>query len=410
MAFPSISDDSLFPATSLPYGIGSPTGSDPRPVVAAGDHAVDLRAFERTGGLTGLGLTPGTFDRHSLNAFLAHDRTVWSAVRARLSDVVAGRVSIGDGAVLPREALAMGLPVEVGDYVDFYSCLHHATNLGRLFRPDSEPLLPNWKQLPVGYHGRAGTIVPDGSDIPRPCGLRSSEGTVNHGPSRALDIELELGFVIGGASERGRPIPVNQAAQHIFGVCLINDWSARDIQSFEYVPLGPFLGKSFATSMSPWLLPLEAIDAYRMPSVEQVPPVAEYLQVEGDWGLDLHFEVVIETAAMRSAGTTPAVISTTGFDMYWTPPQQLAHLTANGASTRPGDLFASGTISGPTRGTEGSFIELTENGRSPITLPDGSTRAFLEDGDTVTLRGWAGSGSGRIGLGSVSGPIRGVTP
>ncbi len=375
-------------------------------MVAVGDHAIDLRALERSGDLADLGLAPGTFDRDSLNAFLAHDRVVWSAVRARLTELVAGDVPISDEIVLLRSELTMGLPVEVGDYVDFYSCVHHATNLGRLFRPDSEPLLPNWKQLPVGYHGRAGTIVPDGADIPRPLGLRSSDGNVAYGPSRALDIELELGFVIGGGNERGCPIPVNEAAQHIFGVCLINDWSARDVQSFEYVPLGPFLGKSFATSMSPWLLPLEALEPFRIPSEEQIPPVADYLRVDGDWGLDLQFEVVLETEAMRSSGAAPAAISTTGFDMYWTPPQQLAHLTANGASTRPGDLFASGTISGPASGSEGSFIEMTENGRSPITLPDGSTRAFLEDGDTVTLRGWAGHGTGRVGLGSVSGTIR----
>jgi fumarylacetoacetase len=285
--------------------------------------------------------------------------------------------------------------------------LHHATNLGRLFRPDSEPLLPNWRHLPVGYHGRSGTVIPTRQSIPRPSGLRLIDDQPTFGPTDALDIELEVGTVVGAGSERGEPIPATRAGAHLYGLCLVNDWSARDIQAYEYQPLGPFLGKSFATSVSPWLVSLDALEAYRVDQPTQEPPVAGYLRTDDPWGFDLQLEVQLESAAMREAGTPPVTISTTSFaDMYWTPAQQLAHMTANGASVRPGDLFASGTVSGPTAGSEGSLIELTLRGERPLDLPDGSRRAFLADGDRVTLRGWAGSTDGpRIGLGEVSGTI-----
>ena len=310
-------------------------------------------------------------------------------------------------SLIPIDELTMGLPVAVGDYVDFYSSLHHATNLGRLFRPDGEALLPNWRHLPVGYHGRSGTIVADGADIVRPSGLRLVDGSPEHGPTGALDIELEVGCVIGAGSDLGRPVTAADAEHHLFGLCLVNDWSARDIQAFEYQPLGPFLGKSFATSMSPWIVTMDALEPFRIDPPTQDPPVAEYLRTAGPTGFDLHLDVLLQSAAMHDAGTEPLVVSATSFaDMYWTMAQQVAHMTANGASLRPGDLFASGTVSGPTPGTEGSFIELTWRGERPIDLPDGTRRSFLLDGDRVTLQGWAGSDPAtRIGLGSVTGTV-----
>jgi fumarylacetoacetase len=310
-------------------------------------------------------------------------------------------------ALVARSELTMLMPISVGDYVDFYSSLHHATNLGRLFRPDAEPLLPNWRHLPVGYHGRSGTIVGDRTGIVRPSGLRLVDGAPRYGPSQALDIELEVGFVVGAASEHGHRVTTAAAEEHLFGICLVNDWSARDVQAYEYQPLGPFLGKSFATSMSPWIVTLDALEPFRLVQPTQDPPVSEHLRTDGAVGFDLHLEVLLQSATMRHCGRAPITISRTRFgDMYWTPVQQIAHMTANGAHLRPGDLFASGTVSGPTPGSEGSLIELTWRGERPIELPDGSTRAFLENGDRVTLRGWAGSDpTTHIGLGSVTGTV-----
>ncbi len=306
----------------------------------------------------------------------------------------------------------MRRPIDVGDYVDFYSSIHHATNLGEMFRPDGDALLPNWRHLPVGYHGRTGTIVGDGADVVRPSGLRTG-GTPGptpeptYGPTEALDIELEVGFVVGSPSSPGRPVAIGDAESHLFGLCLVNDWSARDIQAFEYQPLGPFLGKSFLTSMSPWIVTLDALEPFRVDPVAQDPPPAAHLRSTPRSGFDLHLEVLLQSAAMRRAETSPMPISTTGFaDIYWTAAQQLVHMTSNGAHVRPGDLFASGTVSGPTAGSEGSLIELTRRGARPLALPDGTTRSFLADGDRVTLRGWAGDDPvTRIGLGSVTGTI-----
>jgi fumarylacetoacetase len=272
----------------------------------------------------------------------------------------------------------------VADYVDFYASEQHATNLGRMFRPDSEPLLPNWKHLPVGYHGRAGTVVVSGSPIRRPQGLRLPGP--EFGPSRKLDVEVELGFVVGVGSDLGSPVTPGDFADHVFGVVLLNDWSARDIQSYEYVPLGPFLGKSFATSISPWVVPLDALP--RVPAPVQDPPVADYLRTDSDWGLDITFELALNGE----------VVSRPPYrGMYWTPPQMLAHITANGASLRTGDLFASGTVSGDDVAERGSFIELTWNGEQPV-----NGRAFLEDGDSVTISARTATGAH---LGEVEGTV-----
>lgn len=397
--------ESAFPLENLPLGIGARAEEGVRAWVALGDHAVDLSRLERTGYLDGIGLPPACFSEGDLNRFLGAGRAVWRGLRQRLRQVLAGPVD--REGVAEREELLMAVPVRPVDFVDFYSSIHHATNLGRILRPDTEPLSTNWRHLPVGYHGRTGTLIPTGADIGRPHGLRVVDGQPAFGPSRALDIELEVGTVIGVGNDRGSPVAIDDARHHLYGMCLVNDWSARDIQAFEYAPLGPFLGKSFATSVGPWLVSFDALEPHRVWPADHDPPVSGYLRSTRPWGFDLHLEVWLETSAMRAAGTGPVRLSEVEFaDMYWTPDQQLAHLTVNGASTAPGDLFASGTVSGPSPGTEGSLIELSVNGTREIALPDGTSRTFLEDGDRITLRGWAGGGdTPRIGFGDVTGTI-----
>jgi fumarylacetoacetase len=323
------------------------------------------------------------FDATSLNALMAAGPEAWRQARGRIEE---GR-EVGDVGEVGDAAL--GMPIEVADYVDFYSSLHHATNLGRMFRPDAEPLLPNWRWLPVGYHGRAGTVVPSGTPVRRPNGQhRRIEGhAVAVGPSQRLDIELEAGFVIGTPSTMGEPVPIEQALDHVFGMVLVNDWSARDIQAWEYQPLGPFLGKSFATSISRWVVPLDELAGRLVPGEPQDPPPLPYL-AEDPWAYDIALTVELNGAVIARSNARY---------LYWSIAQQIAHLTVNGASLRTGDLLATGTISGPERGERGSLIELSWNGEEPIELPDGSTRTFLEDGDEVVLRGDPlGEVSGRI--------------
>jgi fumarylacetoacetase len=300
--------------------------------------------------------------------------------------------------------VALHLPFTVADYVDFYCSLDHASNVGRIFRPDADPLLPNWRHLPIGYHGRAGTVVVSGTPVVRPCGQRRPPGAEapTFGPSVRLDIEAEVGFVVGVGSRLGEPVPLEAFADHVFGVVLLNDWSARDIQAWEYQPLGPFLGKSFATSISPWVVPLEALDAARLVGPTQDPAPLSYLRRAEPWALDLSIEVALN-------GT---VVSRPPFaGMYWTPDQMLAHMTVNGASTRTGDLYASGTVSGPDPSQRGSLIELTWNGSEPLALADGEKRSFLEDGDTVTISATAPAADGtRLSLGDVTGTILPARP
>ena len=402
-----VPDGSPFPLTNLPFGVGHPGDGRWRAWVAVGDRAVDLDALHAAGVFDGLDLEPSLFIGPNLNAYLGTGRDTWRAVRDQIREAVEGATPAARVHAVLRSDLVMGVPVAPTDYVDFYSSIHHATNLGRMFRPDGDALMPNWRRIPIGYHGRTSTLVADATPIRRPIGYRLVDGEPLVGPSTRLDIELEVGTVVGVGNEFGVPIPIAHAADHLYGMCLVNDWSARDIQAYEYQPLGPFLGKSFATSVSPWLVPLDALEPFRVAPPPQDPSPADYLTTDEAWGFDLHLEVWLDTAAMRAAGQPAVCISATGFaDMYWTPAQQLAHLTVNGASTRPGDLFASGTVSGPAPGTEGSFIELSANGERPIPLPDGTERSFLLDGDRVELRGWAGSDPAtRIGLGSVAGTI-----
>jgi fumarylacetoacetase len=390
--------DHPFGVHNLPYGVFSTPGTAPRVGVRIGDHVLDVGpCAERAGMESG-----EIWLEADLNRFLAAGRPAWDSARQWLTEVL-GNELMRDGVephLVPVADVVMHLPFRVADYVDFYASEHHASNVGKLFRPDSPALPPNWKHLPIGYHGRAGTVVVSGTEVVRPTGQRKAptDPAPTFGPSTRLDIEAELGFVVGCGTELGTRVGLDEAADHLFGVVLLNDWSARDIQAWEYVPLGPFLGKSFATSISPWVVTLDALAAARVPLPGQDPEPLPYLR--GDhaaYGLDIHVEVQLN-------GTT--VAHPEYRDMYWSPAQMLAHLTVNGASLRVGDLFGSGTVSGADKGTRGSLLELSWNGAEPIALDDGTTRAFLEDGDTVVMRAWApGPDGSRIGLGEVTGTI-----
>lgn len=399
---------SRFGLAALPYGVFSShgtgsAGSDserPRRIgIAVGDDVLDLAAVAAAVGAPFAPLVSGPV----LNPLLAAGPTTWrrvrAAVRAWLTDP-----AFADAVrphLHPRAGVVLHLPFDVGDYVDFYSSEHHATNVGRIFRPDSAPLTPNWKHLPIGYHGRAGSVVVSGTPIRRPQGQRKGPADPEpvFGPSVRLDIEAEVGFVVGAGSELGHAIPVADVAEHVFGVFLLNDWSARDLQAWEYVPLGPFLGKSFATSISPWIVPLDALTHARVAPPPRDPRPLPYLRDVEDWGLDLALQV-------RLNGHLVAEPPFAGH--YWTPAQQLAHMTVNGAPTRPGDIFGSGTVSGLEPHQRGSLLELSWGGTEPIPLADGSTRTFLEDGDEVVITATApGPDGSRIDFGEVAGVIHG---
>jgi fumarylacetoacetase len=397
MSWYEVPEGSPFPVQNLPYGVFSTEDEAPRVGVALGDQVVDLAPLAAVEGLDG----GHVFQARTLNPFLALGRPAWTAVRAWLGELLDhdGHRDLVESHLVPQSSVRLHLPFDVADYVDFYSSEQHATNVGRIFRPDGEPLTPNWRHLPIGYHGRAGTVVVSGTDVVRPSGQRKApqDAAPSYGPSQRLDIEAEVGFVVGRPSRLGRPVPVGDFCEHVFGVCLVNDWSARDLQAWEYVPLGPFLGKSFATSVSPWVVPLDALEAARVRPPVQDPPVLAYLQDEEPWGLDLQLEVSWN-------GTVVARPPFRG--MYWTPAQQLAHLTVNGAALRTGDLYASGTVSGTERDERGSFLELSWNGQEPVELGDGATRTFLEDGDEVVITAWApGADGARIGFGGVAGRV-----
>ncbi|MFI9276137.1 fumarylacetoacetase [Kitasatospora sp. NPDC052896] len=391
-----VPEGSDFPIQNLPYGVFTPRhGGGPRVGVAIGEQVLDLSAIW-AGTPLGADLATG-----SLNRFLRRGPGEWAYVRERVTNLLSTEEQrpLVEANLHRLDQVTLHLPVEVADYVDFYASEQHATNLGRIFRPDGEALLPNWKHLPVGYHGRAGTVVVSGTGIRRPSGQRKAPGDAApvFGPSVRLDIEAEMGFVVGAGSALGESVGVDDFADHVFGAVLLNDWSARDIQAWEYVPLGPFLGKSFATSISPWVVPLAALEAARVATPAQRPEPLPYLAEKQGWGLDLRMSVELNGQLV----SRPPYAG-----MYWSPAQMLAHMTVNGASLRTGDLYGSGTVSGPAADQRGSLIELTWNGRDPITLADGSTRTFLEDGDTVTLRATAPGADGvRIGFGEVTGTI-----
>lgn len=402
-----------FPLQNLPYGVFSHNDAPGRIGVAIGDSIFDLYAAADAGLFDGA-ISRAVLESHSLDLLLGAGREAWTSVRNRLgellrSDTAAFEHLDRDRFLVPQRAARMALPFNIGDYVDFYSSLEHATNLGKIFRPDSEPLLPNWRWIPIGYHGRSSTIVVDGTPIVRPNGQRKlpDAQAPAFGPSRLLDIELEMGFVTGPGNRMGSRIPVEAARDHIFGLVLVNDWSARDIQAWEYQPLGPFLGKSFATSISPWVVTLDALEPYRVSGPLQDPEPLPYLHCSEPWNFDVTLLVELQTQKMRDEGVSPETISRSNFKyMYWNIAQQLAHATANGTAVRPGDLYASGTISGSDPGSYGSLIELTWRGTKPLRLANGEEHAFLEDGDIVTLRGVCEEpGKPRIGFGKVSGTI-----
>lgn len=402
-------DGSGFGIENLPYGVIRRHGEAARVAVRVGGYALDLTAVADAGLLE---LPPEVFASPALNAFLELGRGAWSRTRARLVELLsAGNDEISrvhgmaERALIPLEHCECLLPVAVADYVDFFSSIEHASNAGRIFRPDAEPLAPNWRSLPVGYHGRAGTVVVSGTPIRRPCGQRAPErvgGRPTFGPERRLDVEVELGFITGPGPDPAAPIPTDAAAEVIFGFVLVNDWSAREIQRWESQPLGPFLGKSFATSIAPWIVPLEAVERLRVPGIEQSPPPLEHLRVAEPWALDIDLELAITPAGSRVESTISRMNS---HGLYWNAAQQLAHATSGGACVRAGDLYASGTISGPQRDTLGCLLELSWGGRDTIALADGSERTFLEDGDTVVIRGIGERDGVRISFGEVRGRV-----
>jgi fumarylacetoacetase len=392
MSWLDLPPDSLFGLANLPYGVFSADdGRGPRVGVRIDDSVLDLAQA----------LGDPVFGEPSLNAFMAQGRTRWSDVRAGITGLLTGerhRDAV-EAALYPLPGVRLHLPFTPGDYVDFFGNEYHAANAGRIFRPGSEPLPPNWKHLPIGYHGRSGTIVVSGTPVTRPRGQRqeSPDSAPVFGPSRRLDFEAEVGFVVGAGSPLGTPVAVSEFADHVFGAFLVNDWSSRDLQAWESRPLGPFLAKSFGTSISPWIVPLDALQQARVSPPPRDPELLPYLADTEKWGLDLALEVRLN----RQVVSRPPFAT-----MYWTPAQMLAHMTVNGASTRTGDLYASGTVSGPDRGQRGCLLELSWGGAEPLTLADGSVRTFLQDHDDVTITATApGGGGARIGFGEVTGQI-----
>ncbi|MCB0736484.1 MAG: fumarylacetoacetase [Bacteroidetes bacterium] len=401
LEIPQSSDFTIY---NLPYGIFSTNQNGKRAGVAIGNQIVDLAAAQAAGLFNDLNLPAGVFETGQLNDFISLGNGTWSALRARLttllSDENAGLKAVADSVLVNQADATMHLPVQIGDYTDFYSSMEHATNVGIMFRGKDNALMPNWKHIPVGYHGRSSSIIPSGTPFHRPKGqmLPAGAETPVFGPSKLLDIELEMGFIVGKSTELGDTVSVDNAKDHIFGMVLFNDWSARDIQKWEYVPLGPFLGKNFASSISPWIVPMQALEPYRVASPKQDPQVLPYLQHEGNNSYDIHLEVYL-----RPDGGEDQLISKSNHKyLYWTIFQQLAHHTVNGCNINVGDMYASGTISGPTKDSFGSLLELTWRGENPIQLKDGSERKFLQDFDWITIKGYCQKDGQRIGFGEVT--------
>ncbi|SFS84120.1 fumarylacetoacetate hydrolase family protein [Saccharopolyspora flava] len=384
--------DKPFGPQTLPYGV-LVTGTGPVVAVRVGRHALPLRGISGELGPRLADLVSGD----SLDPLLAAGREIWSELRERLVGIVTAERAPAGAELVRTDWHTLSMPFTVGDYVDFFASRHHAENAGRILSRGAAPLPENWTHLPVGYHGRAGTVRVSGTDVHRPSGQRKASGDAHpaFGPTRRLDFEAEVGFVCGG--EAASRIPTSEFADHVFGVALVNDWSARDVQAWESKPLGPFLAKSFATSISGWITPLEAFEHARVPAPPPEHPLQQYLVETEPWGLDLRLEVRCNETTLAHPRFA---------DMYWTPAQQLAHMTVGGAPARPGDLFASGTVSGPEREQRGCLLELTWGGSDPITLSDGEQRTFLQDGDRVTLSGSApGPGGSIVGLGEVTGTV-----
>lgn len=418
-SFIEIPSNHEFPIQNLPYGVFStPDRPEPRAGVRIGDLVLDLAVIERMGLLrkTALG-DAHVFQSGSLNAFMARGRDIWRSVRARISDLLShdnttllADAALRTAALIPVERVQLRLPVQIGDYTDFYSSKHHAFNVGSMFRDPKNALLPNYLWIPVGYHGRASSVVASGTPVRRPCGQTKSDEAAApvFGPCRLLDFELEVGFFTGGAETKlGETISIDEAEQRIFGLTLVNDWSARDIQKWEYVPLGPFLAKNFATTISPWIVPLEALEPFRCAGPEQTPPPLEYLKPsERDDAAGSTFDIHLEVGLQTPSQELPHVVCRSNFrHLYWSMAQQLTHHAVTGCNIRPGDLMASGTISGPTPESYGSMLELAWKGTKPIDLPGGEQRKFIQDGDTVVMRGWCEGDGYRIGFGECTGKV-----
>ena len=399
-----------FPIQNLPFGIFQPGGQLPRAGVAIGDHVLDLAFLQQHGYLDEAGVPDGIFYRPTLNDFLALGRSAVRRVRGQVSRLLRnGESTLAKNnthrsqALWTQQDVRLLMPMRVGNYTDFYSSEEHAFNVGSMFRDPANALMPNWKHLPVAYHGRASSIVVSGTGIHRPQGQIKPKDKVDpvFSPSRKMDFELELAFVTCGENKLGHPVRVDQAEEMIAGFVLFNDWSARDIQQWEYVPLGPFLGKNFASTISPWIVTLDALEPFRVEGPQQDPPVLPYLASTGR----KNFDIILEVRLQPQGGEETILCRSNSKYLYWNINQQLAHHTINGCNITPGDLCASGTISGPSPGSFGSMLELSWNGEKPLRMPDGSTRTFLEDGDTVVMCGHAQKDGVRIGFGACKGKI-----
>jgi len=411
-SFVDVARDSHFSLENLPFGVFKSHASEARIGVALGDYVVDLSALERAGLFKDLSPeTAAATTRDSLNELLALGRPAWRKVRETLQKLLSAETAtLRDDETLRERVfhrqsdVVMRLPAKIGNYTDFYSSYHHAYNVGTMLRGPESALMPNWKWLPVAYHGRASSLVVSGTDVRRPQGQIKppDAGAPLFGPTKSLDYELEMAFLIGPGNSLGQPVPVDRALDHIFGFVLMNDWSARDIQAWEYQPLGPFLAKNFCTSISPWVVMLEALEPFRKPLPRQDPEPLPYLRAKNDFTFDIQLEAKLQTAKMKS----PHSITQTNFqNLYWSVSQQLAHHTVGGCNLQPGDLLASGTISGQTEESRGCMLELTWRGANPLKLPNRETRKWLEDGDTLKITGWCNGDGYRIGFGEVSGKI-----
>jgi len=410
-----VKPDSDFPIQNLPFGIFKTAEKAARAGVAIGDYILDLAALSDAGLLDNIAFDKKVLNQKTLNDFIALGKPITNAVRERVSDLlnIRNEVLKSDGA-LQKQTLVkqidaqMLLPVHVPNYTDFYSSKEHATNVGTMFRDPKNALLPNWLHLPVGYHGRASSIVVSGTPIHRPKGQTKADDAVSpsFGPSKSLDFELEMAFVVSKETALGASVTTAQAEDHIFGLVLFNDWSARDLQKWEYVPLGPFLAKNFGSVVSPWIVTLEALEPFKVESPRQDPEVLPYLQFEGPKNYDVHLQVDIVTAS----GVSKTVSNSNFKYMYWNMCQQLAHHTVNGCNIQVGDMYASGTISGPTPDSFGSMLEISWQGKNPVAMPDGTERKFILDNDTVVMKGYCEKNGVRIGFGECSGKILPALP
>lgn len=412
-SFIPVSPDSHFPIQNLPYGVFTSQNNSERHIgVAIGELILDLTMLQREGGFSGTSIDGSdVFQQPCLNAFMARGKQAWQDVRARITSLLSSsnpelrdQPTLRGKVFVHQTDATMHLPVQIGDYTDFYSSKYHAFNVGSMFRGPDNALQPNYLHLPVGYHGRASSVVISGTDVRRPMGQTKADDASApvYGASRLFDFELEMGFLIGPGNNMGEPISIDEANDHIFGAVLVNDWSARDIQKWEYVPLGPFNSKNFATSISPWIVTMEALAPFRTPPEKQDPAPLSYLVSDNNIAYDIKLEVALQNEGMYK----PTIITRSNLKyLYWTFQQQLAHHTVTGCNLRTGDLLATGTISGPEKESRGCMLELTWRGEEPITLADGSQRTFLQDHDEVIMTGWAQGDGYRIGFGEVRGKV-----